>query len=98
MRAIVLGDESGTQSEDFALVDFCDEDELDFSDDAELVFRAGLLSEPPLSDEPLDEPLSDEAAVEAPLVEDPLPADSALGLSLDLSLESSAGLALPARA
>jgi hypothetical protein len=83
-----------TQSEDFALVDFWDEDELDFSDEAELVFWAGLLSEPPLA----DEPLSDEGAVEAPLVEDPLPADSALGLSLDLSLESSADLALPARA
>ena len=41
---------------------------------------------------------ADEGAVEAPLVEAPLPADSALGLSLDLSLESSADLALPARA
>jgi hypothetical protein len=96
--AIVLKISPRIQSEDFALVDFWDEDELDFSDEDELVFREGLLSEPPLADEPLDEPPSDEGAVEAPLVEDPLPADSALGLSPDLSLESSADLALPARA
>jgi hypothetical protein len=98
VRAIVLEISPRTQSEDFALADFWDEDEPDFSDEAELAFRAGLLSEPLLADEPLDEPPSDEGAVEAPLVEDPLPADSALGLSPDLSLESSADLALPARA
>jgi len=96
-----------TQSEDFPPADFSEEDEPDFSDDFsgedepgfsdEPVFRAALLSEPPLADEPLDEPPSDDGAVEEPLVEDPFPADSALGLSLGLSLESSAGL-LPARA
>lgn len=94
-----------TQSEDFPLADFSaedeadfsDEDELDFSDEPEPVFRPALLSEPPLADEPLDEPPSDDGAVEEPLVEDPFPADASLGFSLDLSLESSAGL-LPARA
>ena len=93
------------QSEDFPLADlseedvpaFSGEDEPVFSDEPEPVFRAALLSEPPLADEPLDEPPSDEGAVEEPLVEDPFPADASLGLSLDLSLESSAGL-LPARA
>ena len=98
-----------TQSEDFPLADFSEEDEPDFSDDfsgedepvfsdePEPVFRATLLSEPPLADEPLDEPPSDEGAVEEPLVEEPFPADASLGFSPDFSPESSAGLA-PARA
>ena len=102
VRAIVLKISPRAQSEDFPLADFSEEDEPDFSDDFsdedDLVFAAALLSEPPLADEPLDGPLSDEGAVEEPLVEDPFPADSPFGLSLDLSLESSAGLALPARA
>ena len=101
MRAIVLKVSPRTQSEDFALVDFSEEDELDFSldfsEEDELVLAA-LLSEPPLADGPLDEPLSDDAPVEEPLVEEPFTADAPLGLSLDLSLESSVGLALPARA
>ena len=109
MRAIVLKIGPRNQSEDFPPADFSEEDEPDFSDDfsgedepgfsdePEPVFRAALLSEPPLADEPLDEPPSDDGAVEEPLVEEPFPADSPLGLSLDLSLESSAGL-LPARA